>query len=107
MTTFELKYPEKPKMGTLKAMWMPFLFQQAVNRMYVGNIRYGDGSKKQRYMSRMETEMAAYRKSGNGEHLFNIVNYAFLEWIFPENSSFHVDTNAESATRSKFGGNVT
>lgn len=106
MTTFELKYPEKPKMGTLKAMWMPFLFQQVVNRMYVGNIRYGDGSKKQKYMTRLEMELAAYKKCGNGEQLFNIVNYAILEWIFPENPSFHVDANADSVTRKVMGGQV-
>lgn len=85
--------------------WVHFIefVQQAANRLAFGCARYEDKHggpvKENRYMTRMETEMKAYRRTGNSEHLRNIFNYAWLETRAPENARFHWNTEAESATR--------
>jgi hypothetical protein len=82
-------------------------FQATVNRRVVGGLRYGDRPKtSQRYMSRMGKELAAYRKTGNVEHLFNIANYAFLESVTPEHKHQHLNPGAESVTRADMGGEI-
>lgn len=53
-------------------------------------------------MYRMEKELAAYKKSGNLEHLYNLANYAFLESCEPEHPAHHYDDTVESATRRDF-----
>lgn len=78
--------------------------QGMVNRLAIGSIRYGYPTTAQNYMSRMEAEAKAYRKSGNREHLMNIANYAYLESVAPEHENSHYDDKVESVTRKKFGG---
>lgn len=82
-------------------------FAQAMaNRLMQGHARYGEPTKEQHYMSRLTTELQAYKKSGNAEQLFNIANYAYLEFVAPENKKFHHNASVDSVTREKFGGEL-
>jgi hypothetical protein len=74
------------------------------NRLMVGEWRYGSPQRRQRYMSRLEKEFEAYKRSGNSEHLINIANYAWLELIQPEHPQAHFNALIESVTRHRFGG---
>ena len=78
--------------------------QQMANRLIVGEFRYGSPQRRQRYMSRLEAELEAYKKSGNREQLINIANYAVLESIAPEHPQAHFDNTIASTTRHRFGG---
>ena len=75
--------------------------QSMLNRLYVGELRYGSPSAKQKYFSRMDKEMKAYGKTGNAEHLINIANYCVLEWIAPQHPNHHFDPGVKSVTRKK------
>lgn len=74
------------------------------NRLAVGEFRYGSPNRRQKYMSRLEKELEAYKESGNREQLINIANYAILESIAPEHPQAHFDNTVASATRHRFGG---
>ena len=52
-------------------------------------------------MTGLVTEVKAYRKSGNVEHLYNAANYCVLESLAPEHKNFHFNEYEESATRGK------
>lgn len=73
--------------------------QKMVNRRIQGQCRYGTPKVEQKYLTRMKKELKAYQKTGNGEQLLNIANYALLEFYYPENQRFHFDANAKSVTR--------
>lgn len=76
-----------------------FFCQAMLNRITVGFYRYGQGSKKQKYLTRLNKEIASYNKTGSAEQLFNIANYCYLEWMYPEHPKHHFDNTAESVTR--------
>lgn len=71
------------------------------NRILQGHARYGLPDKKAKYLTRLGLELAAYKKTGNAEHLFNVANYAVLEAEAPEHPKFHFDPLAISATRGR------
>jgi hypothetical protein len=71
-------------------------------RIIQGYCRYGGPDKSRNYMTRMIMEVKSYKRTGNMENLLNIANYCYLETLAPENSKFHYDNTADSATRSKF-----
>lgn len=73
--------------------------QGMLNRLFVGEIRYGPGRKEQRYDKRMVKEMEAYQETGNAEHLINIANYCVLEWITPGHPKHHFNPTIDSVTR--------
>lgn len=75
--------------------------QQMTNRRGVGFIRYGLVIHRQGYMSKLETELKAYKRTGNREQLINIAVYAFLESYAPENEKHHFDANVRSVTRKR------
>ncbi len=103
----EIEIPDSVRLdaGTLR-LFRAFM-QGMANRRAVGALRYGDKPiAKQKYLSRLEREIKAYRKCGNFEHLLNVANYAFLEGVAPENKKLYFDPNAESVTRGEFGGEV-
>jgi len=105
-TVLELRIP-----GTLPIPMQDLadlrLFMQAMlNRAGVGNLRYGAPASRKKYMRRLALELAAYRKTGNGEHLFNIAVYAWLETVAPQHKHQHFNMAAESVTRGKLGGNI-
>ena len=83
-------------------------FQAMANRIAVGSCRYGkatgnkDPDRGAQYCSRMTVELAAYKRTGNVEHLYNIANYAYLEFAKPENPKSHHDPLVDSVTRRKF-----
>ena len=81
-----------------------WFLQGMANRKAVGALRYGDAKKEQLYLTRLTTELSAYKRTGNQEHLFNIANYCFLETITPEHPKSHFDPTAKSATRRQLGG---
>jgi len=98
--TVELWWSEKIKKSP--ADFKAFA-QKMANRLLVGALRYGPAKKEQNYMTRLEMEFKAYKKTGNGEFLVNIANYALLESIAPQNSKYHYDAHADSVTRKKMG----
>jgi hypothetical protein len=77
--------------------------QQCVNRLIFAQYRYGSPNARQRYLSRLDLEVKAYKKTGNREHLLNIANYAWLESEAPQHSKYHHDAGVESVTRGEFG----
>jgi len=84
----------------------PFLkefLQKMTNRLGFGEAQYGKAQRRQCYMTRLGKEYAAYKKTGNAEHLYNIANYAYLESIAPENPKFHEDNTVSSVTRASLG----
>jgi len=78
--------------------------QRQANRLTVGHFQYGAPNRRKKYMSRLETELDAYKDTGNREHLINIANYAILESVAPEHPQAHFDNMVASATRHRFGG---
>lgn len=75
--------------------------QSIINRYAFGHARYGSPRKEKQYLTRMGLERAAYRKTGNREHLYNIAVYCLLEAIAPENEKHHFDPTVGSVTRGK------
>ncbi len=73
--------------------------QSLLNRLYVGELRYGMANKRKKYLSRLKKEVQEYSKTGNAEQLINIANYAILEWIAPEHPKHHFNPAAKSVTR--------
>lgn len=80
--------------------------QAVVRRAGVGNLRYGEAATRKQYLTRMKKELRAYTKTGNGEHLFNVAAYAWLETLRPQHRAFHLNALAESVTRKEMGGNL-
>ncbi len=80
-----------------------------MDRRQIGHLRYehrnGGPVRRQKYMTRIKKELAAYERDGNAEQLFNIAVYCYLETRAPENKKFHFDATVESVTRGKFKGN--
>lgn len=93
--------PQPDKLEDFRAF-----LQMMANRRTVGQFRYGDPTSKQRYMTRLGKELAAYKVAGNIEQLVNIAVYAYLEMEAPENPKHHFDPTAESITRAEMGGNL-
>lgn len=73
--------------------------QGMLNRLVVGELRYGPTDKRQRYDLRAAKEMKAYKETGNAEHLINIANYCVLEWIAPGHPKHYFDSKVDSVTR--------
>ena len=82
------------------ADWFGKFAQLMVNRLLVGWVRYGF-DRKFRYMTCLEKEVKAYRRTGNAEHLVNAANYAYMEYYKPENPKNHHDNTVGSVTRGK------
>lgn len=83
--------------------------QQMANRMMVGSFVYDRGrpDRAKQYMSRIEAELRAYKRTGNHEHLINISNYSVLESLSPENPLYHHDAEARSAVaKRRLGGRI-
>lgn len=98
-----LKQPEGIKIPIQETVEYQFFLQLVANRFAVGHLRYGSANRRQKYLSRLKREIRAYALSGNQEQLINIANYAFLEWIAPENKKAHFDPTVDSVTRKEFG----
>lgn len=73
--------------------------QCQIDRLVVGEHRFGTPDKRKRYLDRIHKELKAYKLSGNMEHLLNLANYAFLESEAPQNRNFHFDPLIDSVTR--------
>jgi hypothetical protein len=73
--------------------------QGMINRLIIGNHRYGSPDRRKAYTQRLATELTRYKATGNREHLINIANYALLESL---TAPYH-DPTAPSATRKEFG----
>ncbi len=95
--TIHLKNNAEDYRGYLQAM---------LNRVLVGELRYGPPDRRKRYMRRMILELKAYRRDGNFEQLLNLCNYAYLESVAPENRKLYFDPAAASATRDELGGHI-
>jgi hypothetical protein len=102
-----IRFPDSIELDPATTNTFMVFLQRMANRRVVGGLRYGYRPKaEQKYLSRLKVEVAAYTKTGNSEHLFNIANYCFLESQAPENKRFHWDNTTESVTRKKFGGSI-
>jgi hypothetical protein len=90
-----------------RAAFISFL-QHLMDRWQVGYIRYEQKNRgphrRQKYLSRLKTELDTYVKTGNAEQLYNIAMYCYLETRAPEHKSFHFDNTVGSATRGRFKG---
>lgn len=75
--------------------------QQMFNRITVGEVRYGAPGREKGYMSKMEREVKAYRRTGNREHLINVANFAWLESEWPEHAHHHFDAGVGSVHRAR------
>lgn len=95
----ELTYPDSIEMDPQLLMEFRIFMQRMLERRFVGQLRYGPPSSKQKYLTRLKKELQAYGKTGNYEHLVNIANYAALEGIAPQHVKFHFDPTALSVTR--------
>lgn len=96
----ELYYPDSSKRDPKSVK--EFL-QKMVNRLVVGEYRYGAPKKSQNYLSRLKTEVRAYSKTGNQEQLINIANYCWLESVAPEHKKSNFNPGVDSVTRGRFG----
>ena len=94
-----LELLESIQISREKRQWFRAFCQGMLHRIQAGELRYGPGSKRQKYMTRLIKEVKAYEKTGNAEQLFNIANYCILEWIYPEHPKHHFKPEADSVTR--------
>jgi len=94
-----ITYLECGRDGGTRAVFWRFL-QRMADRLVQGHHRYGRADRRQRYMTRLEKEVQAYRKTGNREHLMNAANYCFLECYYPEHPKTGYDPSVKSVTRS-------
>jgi|SRR5215469_7864016 len=81
--------------------------QEMVNLRTIGSLRYerhGKPTRGKNYLTRLELELDAYRRTGNSQHLRNLAVYAFLEDFAPENARYFFSQHAKSVTRRKLGG---
>lgn len=85
----------------LKVDWPSVLkfMQRMIFRLAQGHAQYGPPERRKNYMTRIEKEINAYKKSGNCELLYNIANYCWLESQAPQNKKFHYDQTVGSVTR--------
>lgn len=98
----ELKIPDDILLDSKAVIELTFFLQANINRLVIGNLRYGVPEARKKYMSRMRRELKVYVKDGNFEQLINIANYCFLESYKPENKKFHFNSLVESVTRDIF-----
>lgn len=105
-TILELKLPGTLPISMDDLVDLRAFLQCVVNRAGVGNVRYGEAATRKKYLTRMRKELRAYAKTGNGENLFNVAVYAWLETLRPQHRHFHFNMNAESVTRGEMGGNI-
>jgi hypothetical protein len=101
-----LEIPDSFELKNYKKQIFKMFAQTMLNRLFVGEIRYGPAEKKQHYFSRLKKEVAVYQKTGNAEQLINIANYCVLEWIAPEHPKHHFNPTVESVTREDAKGSV-
>jgi len=80
--------------------------QKMVNRFFIGFLRYAGPHGKQLYLSRLQKELKAYKRTGNQENLINVAVYCVLESIAPEHPKHHHNEIVDSVTRKQYGGNV-
>lgn len=97
--TFHIFTPDSLKLPVTVVNSFTHFIQRQANRIAVGHLCYGEPNRRKKYMTRLGKEFAAYKKSGNQEHLFNIANYAFLEYLKPEHKKSHHDPTIKSVTR--------
>lgn len=94
-----IEVPDSIELKNHKKQIFKMFAQTMINRLFVGEVRYGPAEKKQKYFSRLKKEVKVYQKTGNAEQLLNIANYCVLEWIAPEHPNHHFNPNVESVTR--------
>jgi hypothetical protein len=97
----EIYFPDSLKTDERSTKEFKRWLQSMANRFCVGDVRYGTPKASKKYLTRLRLELAAYKKTGNVEHLMNGSVYCFLEALAPERGSAHHDAKAASATRGK------
>jgi len=101
---FDIYFPDDVKRSNEANAILKKFLQSMANRLAVGACRYvKDPERSAQYCTRLTVELAAYKKTGNVEHLYNIANYAYLEFSKPENPKAHHDPLVDSVTRKKYG----
>ncbi len=103
--TLHLHIPDTLRLQSHTEEYRSYL-QAMLNRILVGELRYGPPNRRKSYLRRMKLELRAYEQQGNFEHLLNLCNYAYLESVAPENSRLFFDPTAASATRDELGGHI-
>ena len=95
----QLEVPDTIELKNHKKQIFKMFAQTMLNRLFVGEFRYGPAARRQYYFTRLKKEIVAYEKTGNAEHLLNVANYCVLEWITPEHSKHHFNPTVDSVTR--------
>lgn len=76
------------------------ILQMCVNRLCVGEIRYGTPDPTQDYVARAERALARYRRNGNKEQLLDAANYCILEYRAPLHPDAHLEiTDSEGRNK--------
>ena len=94
-----LELPDTPELKKHTIQIFKMFAQSCLNRLFVGELRYGPAVRRQNYHNRLAKEALAYATTGNAEHLLNIANYCVLEWIAPGHPKHHFDPTVDSVTR--------
>ncbi len=63
------------------------------NRLIMAGFRYARFADLEKrafdFLEGIEKKLAAYKRTGNTEHLVDLANYAMLEWIWPSHPDAH------------------
>lgn len=96
--------PDLPQLR--KTQWSDDFEQLMRNRLPMGAFRYGTFEEQSAIrhdnLGSIEQHLAAYRTSGNAEHLVDIANLALVEFRLPSNPRFHfasIDDGGHHAKR--------
>lgn len=98
MVQIEISPARIKQAGIKKSKLIEFL-KGMLARLAFGHYRYGSPNPDAEYLKRLETELSAYKKGGNKEHLLNVANYALLEYYYPIRKNTVFRPNVDSVTR--------
>jgi len=93
----ESPHPPRPSLDVLRqSQWCAEFETLMRNRLLMGAFRYGtfDEQVTTRHdnPASMEKHLAAYRETGNAEHLVDIANLALVEFRLPSHPGFHFES---------------
>lgn len=80
------------------------ILQESLDILYIGHYRYGAPNPQKRYLTRLHTELKAYKRSGVRQHLINILNYSILEILAPEHPNHHWSKRDPKSVTRHLGG---
>lgn len=77
--------------------------QEMANRLLVGHYRYYKKDRvNKKFLTMAKLELETYNKTRNKEHLRNVANYCFLEFLHPEIDEVHDNKLVNSVRRTQW-----